>query len=352
VVRCGTPVTVFSAFAVPITEWSILALVAVTGGLYLFVQGFRLLARKHLIADTPTSRISSASMGLVEVNGQVNGPYTIPAVITGNSCLLYRTVAWQQGDSRRRNEWDKIAEEKQHVPFFLDDGTGQLLVDAQGAELDLERDYRGEFDASPLSFTALPDQVTSFLARNGATPSRRVRIEEWTIKPNERLFVVGTIAENIGTQPTPSALSSVNEERLGAAPEIIRLSPETGPASSTDMTLQGKIAAALTRAGIQKPEAWAAAGISTETAVAPERQISQIRVNGQTGRENSRSAGLNLASPVVLRKGENNSTFLISWQSREHVIHSLGWKSMAMVFGGGGLMLMGIYVLLLQAGML
>lgn len=345
--------TVFYAVALPITELSIFAVVGIAGGLYLFIIGFRLLARKHLIADTPTSRIASASIGLVEVNGRVDGPYTVPAAITGNSCFLYRTVAWQQGDSRRRNEWDKVAEEKQHVPFFLDDGAGQLLVDARDAELDLERDYRGEFDASPLSFTGLPDQVSSFLARNGVTASRRIRIEEWTIKPNENLFIVGTVAENIGVQPAAPVLSGVQVEKSVSSPEIIRLSPEIAPASAADMTLQGKIAAALTRAGIQKPEAWAAAGVSTETAIQSERQISQIRVNGQNGPEASvRLGNFNLASPVVLRKGENNLTFLISWQSRQDVIRSLTWKSISMVFGGGGLLLMGIYVLLLQEGLL
>lgn len=342
---------VFSAFVFPIIELAVFAFLAVAGGLYLFIAGFRLLARKHLIADTPTSRIASASMGLVEVNGRVTGPYTVPAAITGNSCLLYRTVAWQQGDSRRSNEWDKIAEEKQYLPFFLDDGSGELLVDARGADLDLERDYRGEFDASPLSFTGLPAQVSSFLARHGVAACRRIRIEEWTIKPNENLFVVGTLAENIRAK-APSAMRSLDEEKLSSVPEIIRLSPETAPATSVDMTLQGKIAAALTRAGIQKPEAWAAAGVSTETALPPQ-PISQIQISGLNQLEASSNAGkFDLASPVVLRKGENNTTFLISWQSRRELIQSLSWKSITLVFGGGGLVLVGIYLLLLQQGWL
>jgi hypothetical protein len=264
--------------------------------------------------------------------------------------LLYRTIARQQGDSRRRNEWDKVAEENQHVPFFLSDGTGQLLVDAQGADLDLERDFRQEFDASFFSFTEIPDQVRAFLARNGVTAQRRIRIEEWTIKPDDSLFIVGTVAENTGAAAT---LSMTNQEQPATAPEIIRLSPNAAPTTAADMTLQGKIAAALTKAGIHKPEAWAAAGISTETAVQPARQVSQIRVNEQNGPGTARSDGrFNLACPIVLRKGENNPTFLISWRSRQDVIRSLSWKSATMVFGGGGLVLLGIYVVLLQAGML
>ena len=347
------PVGTHFLFATSINELSALALVVAGGGLYLFVVGFRLLARKHLVADTPTSKVTSASMGLVEISGVVSGPYTLPAAITGNPCLLYRTIAWQQGDSRRRNEWDKVAEENQHVPFFLSDGTGELLVDAQGAELDLERDFRQQFDASPLSFTALPDPVSAFLSRNGVAAQRRIRIEEWTIKPDDRLFIVGTVAENASLTTRLPATSNLSKAESAPAPEIIQLSPKAPPTTAADMTLQGKIAAALTKAGIHKPEAWAAAGISTETALQPTRQVSQIRVNEPNGPATARRDPLfNLASPIVLRKGENNPTFLISWRSRQDVIRSLSWKSMSMVFGGGGLVLLGIYVVLLQAGML
>ena len=344
--------SVCPAFAFSIDELSVLALVGLAGGLYLFVFGFRLLARKHLVADTPTSKVGSASMGLVEVSGQVSGPYTVPAAITGNSCFLYRTVAWQQGDSRKRNEWDKVAEEKQHVPFFLSDGSGQMLVDAQGAELDLERDFREVFDAPVPAFgDGLPPAVSSFLARNGVTARRRIRIEEWTIKPNDALFIVGTIAENAGVGSS-AALGSLGEDASVPAREVIRLSSKVAATTAADMTLQGKIAAALTKAGIQKPEAWAAANISTEAmAVQPARQVSEIFVNHQNGVA-ANDARFGLSSPVVLRKGENNSTFLISWRSRQDVIRSLSWKSLSMVFGGGGLMLVGLYVLLMQAGRL
>ncbi|PYX36970.1 MAG: hypothetical protein DMG75_08715, partial [Acidobacteria bacterium] len=61
-------------------------------GIFLFVHGFRMLARKRLILNTPISRIRSASIGLVEVNGVAIGPYTINAPITGLPCFYYRTL--------------------------------------------------------------------------------------------------------------------------------------------------------------------------------------------------------------------------------------------------------------------
>ena len=44
----------------------ICAALGACGGLYLFYRGFRILQRKRLIVNTPTSKIRSAALGLVE----------------------------------------------------------------------------------------------------------------------------------------------------------------------------------------------------------------------------------------------------------------------------------------------
>ena len=47
----------------------IVAAVGAVAGLYFFYRGFLLLKRKRLIMYTPSSKIRSASMGLVEISG-------------------------------------------------------------------------------------------------------------------------------------------------------------------------------------------------------------------------------------------------------------------------------------------
>ena len=71
------------------------AAAGVAGGLYLFYRGFRLLQRKRLILNTPASKIRSASMGLVEINGLATGPYVISSPMKQVSCYYYRSIAWQ-----------------------------------------------------------------------------------------------------------------------------------------------------------------------------------------------------------------------------------------------------------------
>src|SRR5919198_2053383 len=100
-------------------NWWIIAALAACAGLFLFYRGFRLLQRKRLILNTPTSKIRSASLGLVEVNGLAAGPYTMNAPITGVPCFYYRTLAWELRKSGKSQEWHQVADESLHVPFYL-----------------------------------------------------------------------------------------------------------------------------------------------------------------------------------------------------------------------------------------
>jgi len=58
------------------------------------------------------------------------------------------------------------------------------------------------------------------------------------------------------------------------------------------------------------------------------------------------SNGFDPHPPVVLRKGENDKTFLISWRSQQEVARTLAWKCTLMIWGGPVLALASLYVLL------
>ena len=376
----------------PINHLAILSLFAIVGGLYFFFNGFRLLARKRVLLNTPTSKIRSAALGVVEVNGQAVGPHTMAAPITGKPCFLYRTVAWQLRAGKKQ-EWDKVADETLHLPFFIDDSTGKLLIEPLGADLDLHRDFREEYDASffvssvLLNGAAISPRVSVFLARHGITPGRRLRIEEHAIKPNDALFVAGTLAENPGIQLRPFASHSEplagpvnsngrsvnyayhnslrdrsdhNSSLPVSTPQVIKLSSGDTPSSTQEMSQQSKIAAALTRAGITRPEAWSAAGVPYESvAVAPNEEfaptaahITPISNSEHVSGPQSASVDFDPNPPVVLMKGSNDPTFVISFRSQKEFVSALGWKSAAMVWGGFAITLLGIYMLLLQMELL
>ena len=348
-------------------------------GAYLFYRGFRMLARKRLIMDTPASKIRSASIGLVEVSGLAVGPYTMNAPITGESCYYYRTMAWQLKQSGKNKEWEKVADESLHVPFYLDDNTGRVLVDPQGAEMNIHRDFHDEFRGSFFSSSLdVPANVACFLARHGASPDKKTRVDEYCIKPKNFLFILGTLAENPGlpVSPTPvrsltsgqhtvafhipgtiagvslsTRVTSTSSELFTAfkgdmAPqEIIRLSPDTKPANSSDMTQQGKIAAAMMKAGITNPAAWAAAGV----------QYPGVTVNPAGSLSATATASVeefDMNPKTVLMKGTHDPAFFISWQSQRDMVKALGWKSTLMIWGGPALTLLCAYLLAARFGWL
>jgi hypothetical protein len=300
------------------------------------------------------------------------------APITGKPCFLYHTTAWQQREGKNV-EWDKIADETLHLPFFIDDSTGRLLVEPLGADLDLHRDFREEYTASffssnfSLGEDGVPPRVSVFLSRHGIAPARRLRIEERSIKPEDALFIAGTLTENPGVQVrsfSPRSDSSHNSAPDNSseqipAPQIIKLPGGEAPSTTQEMSQQAKIAAALTRAGITKPEAWSAAGVPYQ-AIAVDESASPMPVSAPSEarqhearqhearqhEDQPKPSDFNLTPPVVLMKGSNDPTFVISFRSQKEFASALAWKSAAMVWGGAAITLLGLYVLLAQMELL
>jgi E3 Ubiquitin ligase len=340
-------------------------------GVYLFYRGFRLLERKRLILDTPSSKIRSASIGLVEVSGLACGPYTVTAPITGASCYYYRTVAWQWQRRGKNSEWVKVADENLHVPFFLDDNSGRVLVNPLGAELDIHCDFKEEFSNSIFSSSLeIPGSVAGFVARHGIGSEHKLKIEEYCIKPKNALFVLGTLATNPGLTCGPTPTGGESSQRLGVtsllsvplaglsttrldwsgaatpgAQEVIRLSVASPPMRAAEMSLQQKMAAAMTKAGVANPAAWRAGGVSSgmnpgTSAAAPSsagaRGLTTVTVDEE----------FDLHPPVVLMRGTHNPAFFMSWRSQRDVVKALSWKSTLLIWGGPALTLLCVYILL------
>jgi hypothetical protein len=376
--------------------------IGICAGVYLFVQGFRLLQRRHLILDTPVSKIRSASMGMVELTGLAVGPYTITAPITSRPCYYHRTLAWEWKQSGKNKRWVKVAAESAHVPFFLDDNTAKVMIDPRGADLDLHRDFQDEFcDSLFTTKEEVPGNVRSFLSRHGVSTTNKIKVEEFCIKPKNSLFVLGTLDENPGLELTPepiqdddpiSRLANGISFSLGgtglsveggnlfsevftgglqhdpkfdpiydkalstASARVIQHSPHPDPTQAADMTQQEKVATALMKAHLLNPAAWAAAavtstaGVTSAAGAAPARAVTgnpaSASHNTQAPPQPTPTADFDPNPPVVLMKGKNNPTFLISWRSQRDLARSLGWKCTAMIWGGPAVALLSLYALL------
>jgi hypothetical protein len=267
------------------------------------------------------------------------------------------------------------------------------MVDPRGAELDLHRDFQQEFcDSFFTTKEEVPPSVRSFLSRHGVSTTNKIKVEEFCIKPKNAVFLLGTLDENPGievtpqpirdeettsivagnafsfsidtpqlrrnilsfatggvdtfaTAPSPRALPSSPGLNISAAsrpltsssstntPQIIHLSSDQAPTKIEDMSQQQKIAAALLKAGITNPAAWATAGVTPDGhAIDPH--------------PGTAPDGYELRPAIVLMKGRNNPTFLISWRSQREIARSLAWKCGLMIWGGPALTLISLYLLL------
>lgn len=353
----------------------------VCAGIVLFIWGFRLLLRRRLILDTPYSKIRSAPMGLVEVSGLAMGPYTMVAPITARPCYYYRTLVWELKREGKERQWVQVAAECMHVPFFVDDNTGRVLVDPRGAELDLHCDFEEEYSNSFFSTAqAAPSNVVGFLGRHGVATDNKIKVQECCIKPKNALFVLGTLAENPGIEVAPKpiedreavvhgmslssrmfslnvSVNGINGDYFsgfsapgnGTSTEVVHLSSEAGQTNVLQMTQQQKVAAALVKAGIANPAAWAAAGVALPGMTGPTVQVAEAPSPTAEGSPSASAAGqssFETRPPVVLMKGVNNKAFLISWRSQRKIAQSLGWKCALMIWGGPALALLSLYFLL------
>jgi len=369
---------------VQLTAYAALGVVA---GVVLFYSGFRMLQFKRLVLNTPFSKIRSASMGLVEVSGTAIGPRTIPAGITGAPCYYYSATAWELRQSGDNRQWKKVAEETLYVPFFVDDSTGRLLVDPQGADLDVHRTFRDEFSKSLFGSNMFPENVTQFLVRNGVGASGNIRLEEYCIEPQYPLFILGTLAENPGRwtgEPAPHVMVPSSSIRFrsslsspfGGLNGLLQLaainsamsfadSPKRSPTPDRAAAPAKTAASAPATVGnwssvsmdeVHSPQASAPAqartheipspssfGTSRATAAAvAERPEPPARQETAVPRE---IAGFDMHPPVALAKGNGNDPFTISSQSQRDVVRALAWKSTACIWGGPALTLFCFYVL-------
>jgi hypothetical protein len=297
-----------------IAEPALWALVGVVAGGVVFYHGFRLLQRRERILDTPTSSVRGVSLGPVEVSGTAVAPYTLISPLSELDCYYYRAVAWEGSGSDEKIHWKKVGEESLCVPFFLDDGTGQLLIDPRGAELELHETFSEEL-SSPSSLAMITGSVRHFLGRRGLSGDRPAKLVEYCIQPRDQLFVFGTVRENPGVE-FPSRSGS-NQSPNPDSPFM--------SSAAADLQRRAAIPVNLPRVGS------AAASRAEHT---------------MTARE------FDLSPAMVLMKGRPDEPFFISFRAQRDILSRLGWKSIFYIAGGAALILASAWLILFRMRLL
>ncbi len=184
--------------------WVLLASAAL-GALYV---GFRRIRRARLIEDTPTARLRSAPQGYVELEGRARAMAGEPvrAPLSGTVCCWYRFAVERRVHDRGREgdlntRWTRVRQGVSEALFLLDDGTGDCVVDPDGAEVKpARRDRWYGATGNPMM-----DREQRHLFAFG---QRQYRFTEEVILDGHPLYALGLLR----TLGGPEDLGDVREE--------------------------------------------------------------------------------------------------------------------------------------------
>lgn len=132
-------------------------------GLTSFWAWYANLKRYRTVADTPTSRIASAPQGYIELvgRGQQLPGAALVSPVNGLPCLWYR----YRIERRNGDRWEHIESGVSDDTFGINDGSGRMLVDPDGAEIMTSHKQVSNLD--------------------------RYRKTEWTLIEGETIYVIG-----------------------------------------------------------------------------------------------------------------------------------------------------------------
>ncbi len=140
--------------------WPLASLGALGAGTFAFVSGFRALRVQRLITDTPTAKVRSLAMGLVELQGVISARSRVTAPFTGQSCAWWEVELQTMSKSTRGiPHWSTVYREQSGNPFYLSDGTGTALVHPNGARVSA-----GNVVHEDTQGLGVPEPYASFMA--------------------------------------------------------------------------------------------------------------------------------------------------------------------------------------------
>ncbi len=184
-----------------------LALFGIVGGIIFVWKAFHDFQKSQLIQNTPTSTVRGLAMGFAEVEGEVipMQKTLLVSPFTNKKCVYYHYTIEERRGSGKSAHWATIRDEKQYIPFSIEDKTGRVVVDARGAEFSIpdSLSYDGGFGKAPKVAQDFCKRekingggIVTVPILGSAEMFKRMRFHEMNIAPGDHLFVLGTAQDN------------------------------------------------------------------------------------------------------------------------------------------------------------
>ncbi|HTC21343.1 MAG TPA: GIDE domain-containing protein [bacterium] len=211
---------------------TVICVVGLVAGVFLFFWGFFQLRTKRLMEDIPTSTIRAMAPGLVEIIGQAvdwepfQGPFTL------QRCVYYEFLVEQWVNSGKNSHWQTILKgDSKSAPFYVQDGTGTVMVLPEKATAILPVAFElktGVFTEVPVAMVEFLDQK-SISCRTLFGFEKTLRFTERHFLPGETMFVMGTCEQTPSHPefPPEGALPDVGIVKGSRSGDIFILSNES-----------------------------------------------------------------------------------------------------------------------------
>lgn len=155
---------------------------------------------------------------LIELKGALAADALLTAEFSGRPCVYYRSLverevervtAGSDGKRETRREYETVTSVEKHAPCRLEDATGSVIVDFEGAKVEAVRVHQRYESAG------LGSLVGTLLNASGTTLGHRYT--EWIIEAGVPVYLLGSVTaeRSVGADPAkknPFVISHKSEE--------------------------------------------------------------------------------------------------------------------------------------------
>jgi LemA protein len=199
-------------------------------GLFAYFIGFGDWYDKRLLDCTPISKCRSVALGPVVVCGKVGGPSPIPSLIGHLPSFISKVVVEEYRSNGKSRSWQTVHKRELWMPFYIEDGTGEIKVEPQRAVLWLERDIKysssdgladysqAASDRATQLTDTLDEMFQEYCLTRGIDTRNPVRFTETNLSPGDPVFVYGAASPN---REPGSTCSNIIRKTFWQTPYII-----------------------------------------------------------------------------------------------------------------------------------
>jgi len=267
-------------------------------GPWLTVEGLRTFLKMRFIENIPCSKVRSAAMGLVELQGQARPRKLQVSPASQRPCCWWRFKVQEYRKSGKNSRWVTIQDSQSPEPFFLEDNTGRMLIDPIDAELHIPEIILPVDERSPSQF------------KNHGFFSNKRRLIEQLILEHSPIYVLGEHTHRVN-------MLEGRRERLNAKLRQAKQDPNT--LKVADSNNDGQL----------DTQEWDKFRQGLEETFLQEEQ--------------ARADAIPAEERVVVR-GSAQTTLIISTRDERSLIRRWLWSAPFMIMGGIGMTGLGVWI--------